>query len=138
MHTGILLLGIVCQITGAFIVQDQLRYASSLWFGILFALVAGVHMSKTIERALLSGAAAGKIATAGYLFRYFAAVVLLGVIAATDVMNVLVVFMGYMSLKITAYLQPLIHRIYNGIFHETDPVPEALPEEQPSGEGCVS
>ena len=47
----------------------------------------------------------------------------------TNVMNPLVVFLGYMSLKGTAYLQPFTHKLCNKIFHETDPVPEALPEE---------
>ena len=51
------------------------------------------------------------------------------IIAVTDVMNPLIVFMGYMSLKVTAYLQPITHKLYNKLFHETDPEPQALPEE---------
>ncbi len=33
-----------------------------------------------------------------------------------------------MMLKLAAYLQPFTHRIYNRIFHETDPVPMSLEE----------
>jgi len=137
MHTGMIFLGIVCQVIGACIVQDQVRYAQSLWFGILFAVTASIHMGRTLDRALNGGGNAEKIVVAGYVFRYLAALVLLGAIAATDVMNVLVVFMGYMSLKVTAYLQPITHKMYNKLFCETDPVPEALPEED-TGEEDIS
>ena len=40
-----------------------------------------------------------------------------------------------MSLKVTAYIQPFTHKLCNMLFHETDPVPEALPEEDVSQEG---
>ncbi len=131
MHTGMLLYGIVCRIVGAFFADNQLRYASSLWFGILFAAVACIHMARTLDRALADSASASKIITGGYVFRYLMVIVILAVISVTDVMNTLVVFLGYMSLKITAYLQPLTHKFYNMLFHETDPVPQALPEEEP-------
>lgn len=130
MHTGMLLYGLICQLVGAFFVEDQGRYASGLWFGILFAAVGSIHMARTLDRALANGEAASKILTRGYVFRYLMVVLILGVIAVTDVMNVLVVFLGYMSMKITAYLQPFTHRFYNMLFHETDPEPRALPEEE--------
>lgn len=130
MHTGMLLYGIVCQVTGAFFAEDQLRYASSLWFGILFAVTASIHMARTLDRALTDSVSASKIITRGYVFRYLMVVVILAVISVTDVMNTLIVFLGYMSMKITAYLQPFTHKFYNMLFHETDPVPQALPDEE--------
>lgn len=138
MHTGMLFVGIVCQIAGACIVQDQIRYASGLWFGILFAAVSCIHMGRTLDRALAAGADAQKLITRGYVLRYVSVVLIMVIIAVTDVMNPLVVFMGYMSLKVTAYLQPLTHKLYNKLFHETDPVPEALPDEEACGEKTVS
>lgn len=130
MHTGMLLYGLICQLVGFFLAEDQARYASGLWFGILFAAVGSIHMARTLDRALSNGEAASKILTRGYVFRYLMVVLILGIVAVTDVMNVLVVFLGYMSMKITAYLQPLTHRFYNMLFHETDPEPQALPEEE--------
>lgn len=130
MHTGMLLFGIVCQVAGAFFAEDQLRYASSLWFGILFAVTGSIHMARTLDRALTDSASASKIITRGYVFRYLMVVVILAVISVTDVMNTLIVFLGYMSMKITAYLQPFTHKFYNMLFHETDPVPQALPDEE--------
>lgn len=130
MHTGMLVFGIVCQVVGAFFTKDQLRYASSLWFGILFAVTASIHMAKTLDRALTAGEAVSKIITRGYVFRYLMVIVILAVISVTDMMDTLIVFLGYMSLKITAYLQPFTHKFYNMLFHETDPVPQALPDEE--------
>ena len=56
MHTGMVLFGAVCQLVGAFIVKNQLRYAGSLWFGILFAVAGSLHMARTLDRALAEGA----------------------------------------------------------------------------------
>lgn len=125
-----LLCGLICQLMGLFLAEDQARYASSLWFGILFAAIGSIHMARTLDRALSDSEAAAKILTRGYVFRYLMVVFILGIIAVTDVMNVLIVFLGYMSMKITAYLQPFTHRFYNMLFHETDPEPQALPKEE--------
>lgn len=129
MHTGMLVYGVICQIVGAFFAKEQLRYASSLWFGILFAVTASIHMARTLDRALADSASASKVITRGYVFRYLSVIVVLFIISATHVMDTLIVFLGYMSLKITAYLQPFTHKFYNMLFGETDPVPQALPEE---------
>lgn len=138
MHTGMLFFGLVCQMAGACIVQNQGRYAKSPWFGILFAFVGSVHMARTLDRALIDSASAQKTIVRGYVFRYVFVVLIMVIIAVTDVMNPLVVFMGYMSLKVTAYLQPITHKLYNKLFHETDPEPEALPDEETCGEKAVS
>jgi hypothetical protein len=136
MHTGMLLFGIVCQIAGAFFVSDRAAYAKGLWFGILFAFAGSIHMARTLDRALADSVNAKKIITSGYIIRYVLIVLIMVIIAVTGVMNPLVVFLGYMSLKITAYLQPALHKFFNLIFHETDPIPEPLPEEEenPGGE----
>ncbi|MCM1057467.1 MAG: ATP synthase subunit I [Firmicutes bacterium] len=130
MHTGMLLYGLICQTVGAFFVKDQLRFASSLWFGVLFAVTASIHMARTLDRALADSASASKLITRGYVFRYLMVIVILAIVSVTNVMDTLIVFLGYMSLKLTAYLQPFTHRFYNMLFHETDPVPQALPEEE--------
>lgn len=131
MHTGMLLYGIVCQVVGLFFAKEQLRYALSLWFGILFAVAASIHMAKTLDRALADSASAAKRIVGGYVFRYLMLAAVLAIVAVTDVLDVLIVFLGYIpSLKIAAYLQPTVHKFYNMLFHETDPVPEALPEEE--------
>jgi len=135
MHLGMLFFGLVCQAAGMFLVQEKGYYAASLWFGIAFAFAASIHMYRTLDRALLCGADAPKLVTRGYVFRYVLFAAALVLVAMTEVMNPIVFFLGYMSLKVTAYLQPFTHKLCNKLFHETDPVPEALPEEPVPHEG---
>lgn len=138
MHTGMVLFGIVCQLVGAFIVKNQLRYAGSLWFGILFAVAGSLHMARTLDRALTEGADTSKIIVGGYVFRYLMTAAVLALVALTGVLDPLIVFLGYMSMKVTAYLQPLTHKFYNMLFRETDPVPTELPETKEGEKGEVS
>lgn len=126
MHIGIIFLGLVCQIVGAFIVKDQGGYALSLWFGIATAMFSAYHLNRTLERALESGANAGGIALRGYLFRYIMLFIILLIAVMLESMNPLVVFMGYMSLKISALIEPFTHKLGNKIFREEDPIPQPL------------
>lgn len=129
MWTGILLIGIICQIVGAFFVKDQLFYAESLWFGILLSLTSTVHIYRALDRALdFDEKTATKMIFKGYMTRYVMLAVILAIVAATGVLNFLVVLMAYMSLKVTALIQPLTHKVYNKLFHEEDPI--ALPMEE--------
>lgn len=123
MHMGMVFFGLVCQAVGTLIVENQKEYALSLWFGVAFAIAGSIHMCRTLDRALLSGGNASGIVTRGYLFRYCLVAAVLVVMAVTGVMNPLVFFLGYMSLKVTAYLQPITHKLCNRLFHETDPEP---------------
>lgn len=137
MHLGMLFFGLVCQAVGAFLVKEQGYYAVSLWFGVAFAIAGSIHMCRTLDRALYCGKDASGIVTRGYLFRYAVVAVVLIVISMTEVLNPLVFFLGYMSLKVTAYLQPITHKLCNRLFGETDPEPEPLPEESAACEGKV-
>ena len=59
-------------------------------------------------------------------FGFLAAVLVF--VTLTDAMNPLVFFLGYMGLKVTAYLQPITHKLCNRLFREEDPIP--LSEEE--------
>ncbi len=136
MHLGILFLGIVCQVIGAFLVNNQFYYAKSLWFGILLSMVSATHMYRTLDRALdFDEKTATKMIFRGYLIRYVLLVVFLFIIIYTRVMNPLIVFMAYMSLKVTALIWPITHKLCNRLFHETDPIPESFSEEVSNEEG---
>ena len=137
MHLGMLFSGIVCQMVGALAIGNRWNYALSLWFGVAFAFAGSIHMCRTLDRALLSGSEASGIVTRGYLFRYVMVAAVLIVISVTGAMNPLVFFLGYMSLKVTAYLQPITHKLCNKLFCEEDPVAEALPEEPEVQEGEI-
>ena len=125
-----MLFGLACQIVGAFIVKNQIRYAESLWFGVLFAVVSSIHMARTLDRALVDPSCTAKVLTRGYVLRYIAVAAVFIAISLTAVLNPLIVFLGYMSLKVTVYLQPLTHKLCNKVFREEDPVPEPMPEQE--------
>ncbi len=131
MFIGIAFVGIICQIAGTFLVKDQLMYAKSLWFGIVLSAVSTYHMYSSLDRALdYDEKTATKMIFRAYLIRYVLVALILLIIMITGVMNPLIVFMAYMSLKVTALIQPITHKLCNKLFHETDPVPQALPEEE--------
>lgn len=128
MQMGMLFIGLAAQAVGAFFVEKQGYFAASLWFGIAFAFAAVIHMYRTLDRALWYGADASKLVTRGYVFRYVIFAVVLVLIAVTQALDPIVFFIGYMSLKVTAYLQPITHKLCNKLFREEDPVP--LSEEE--------
>lgn len=132
MHLGMIIYGGIAWLIGCFFVSNQLRYALSLWFGIFCAILATYHMARTLDKALLCGDAAAKMITAGYVTRYVAVGVILAGTALTGLLDTVVVFIGYMSLKVAAYLQPFTHKFFNKLFHETDPVAQPM-EEDASG-----
>lgn len=121
MEIGLVFWGVICQIVGSIIIAftawSQGMYARSLWFGILLAMAGAVHMYRTLDRALdYSEKDANKAIFRGYLFRYTLVAFVLLLIAKTQVMNPLIVFLAYMGLKVTAFLQPLTHKMCNRIF----------------------
>lgn len=65
-----------------------------------------------------------------YVLRYVMLIFFLLVMMKTGVMNPLIFFFTYViCMKVTAFLQPLTHKLCNKLFHETDPIPQAMPEE---------
>ena len=138
MDLGILFLGVLAQIIGAFIAKDKMMYAGSLWLGVLLALAATYHMYRSLDRALdQPEKTAQKMIFRGYILRYVILIFILLVLMKTEVMNPLIFFFSYvMCMKVTAFLQPLTHKLCNKMFHETDPIPQAMPEETAGGENA--
>lgn len=135
MYAGLLFWGIVCQLVGMIFVEKQWIYTAGIWFGIALSAVSILHMYRTLDRALDLGEEASKMIFRGYMIRYVALILILGIIMVTGVINPLVVFLAYMGLKVTALIQPITHKLFNKVFHETDPIPEPLPEEVSDEEG---
>ncbi len=120
MHIGSVFFGLVCQIVGAFFVEDQGMYARSLWFGILFATISTIHLYRSLDRALDYEDRAAGMMTRSYFVRYAMVIVILLLVSITGIMNPLVVFLGYMSMKVSALIQPVTHRLCNKLFHENE------------------
>lgn len=127
---GILFSGLVFQFAGMWLAEDKLLYTVALWIGIILALVTVVHMYRTLDQALDLGAGAQKAVTVANMVRYACIVIVFVIVMLTKVLNPLITFLGIMSLKVAAYLQPFTHKLCNKVFHEVDPIPQPLPEEE--------
>lgn len=130
LDLGILFCGVVCQLVGMWPAGHKGLYSVALWMGIALALVGSWHMYSTLSRALDLGDGAVRVMVTGNMLRYAVLAIILGIVMITDVLNPLIVYLGYMMMKVAAYLQPFTHKICNMFFHETDPVPEPLPDEE--------
>lgn len=112
---GILIYGIIIQITGVWFVQDRLRYSSGLWIGILTAMAMAYHIARTIAETIDS-MDAHKVRvqiTAKGIMRYAAVAAVFSITMYYDLGNLVTLFAGVMGLKISAYLQPFLHKVLN-------------------------
>ena len=134
LDLGIIFCGMVCQLAGIWFTGHKGLFSISLWLGILLALLGTWHMYCTLNRALDLGDGAARVMVTGSMLRYAVLAIILGIVMITDVLNHLIVYLGYMMMKVAAYLQPFTHKICNMFFHETDPVPEPLPDEELAAE----
>lgn len=125
--SGMVMLAIV--ITAALANKSNvLSWSLSLLIGVIMSVIASLHMYKTLDNGLEYGEGAQKKIFAGYMIRYVSLAIAFTLIALTKYLNPLVSFIGYMSLKTGAYLQPLTHKFTNKYFNETDPIPMSLEE----------
>ncbi len=126
---GILFWGLLCQVSGVWFVKDPISYSVGLWIGIMIAILAGLHMYISLDRAFSEPA--GNVArrmTVSNLFRYVAIVAVFALVVLSGIGNPILTFVGIMGLKVGAYLQPLTHKLTNRYFQESDPIPQPLEE----------
>lgn len=97
----------------------------------VFAMVSILHMQRCLERGLdLDEKNATKVITGGYFIRFVAFAVVVIVTTKAEILHPVILCLAYLLiLKVAVYSQPFTHKFYNKIFHETDPIPEPLVEE---------
>jgi len=104
--------GLVCQLTIVWFVKDKASYSLGLWIGVFMAACMAVHMTCSLERAFgFDSATAQKMITKQNLIRYGCVVVVCALIMISGFINPLAAFLGLMSLKVSAYLQPFTHKL---------------------------
>lgn len=110
---GILLYGIVIQVTGVWFAQDRLRYSSGLWIGIVTAMAMAYHIARIIAETIdcMDAHKARVQITAKGIMRYAVVVVVFSITMYFDLGNLVTLFIGVMGLKISAYLQPALHKV---------------------------
>jgi len=109
---GILLYGIVLQFTGMWFVTDKQQYSLGLWIGIVLAMGMAVNFAVVILDAVDAMAARGTAVRTGLwsALRYVVAVGAFIGVWYFKAGSLLAMFLGLMGLKISAYLQPFLHK----------------------------
>lgn len=112
---GIILFGIVEQIVCLIFLKDYLYNAIGLWSGAAIAIGMVVHMKRSIEDALdLGEEGATKHIRKTYALRLTVVAVVMGCIIYFQLGNPLTLLAGVLTLKISAYLQPYMHKVLEG------------------------
>ncbi len=111
---GILAYGVVFEIA-LLVFSRNPSYSIGLWIGVFLAAAGAFHMWWSLDRGLdLPEKEAVKSLGAQNIIRYVVLVIVLGVLMYTNLANPILAFCGYMGMKVSAYLNPLIHRLRAG------------------------
>lgn len=113
---GIFLYGIVFQLILLFF-SRKAAYSFGLWIGVVLAIAGAVHMWWSLDRGMdqASKQAARTIGT-NNLIRYFVLVAVMFLLIYTDFANPILMFCGYMGMKVSAYLNPWLRKISAKVF----------------------
>ena len=110
---GIIFLGVLIQIIMAIALENYLYNAIGLWTGIGIACFMAIHLKRSIEDSLDLGVdGAVKHARTAYATRTVITLIVIGLVVYFKIGNPLTVVLGIFPLKLSAYLQPLIHKIF--------------------------
>lgn len=110
---GIIFLGVTIQLVVVIVSKNYLYNAIGLWSGIAIACISTIHMKRSIEDALdLGERGAIKHIRIAYLKRMLITTVVMGVVIHFHLGNPITLLIGVFPLKLAAYLQPLIHKLF--------------------------
>ena len=105
--------GIIIQLICLIIPGDHLRMAAGLWIGVVAGIGMLVHMRQSLNEALdLGEEGAQKHMQKTYAVRYVAVVIGFILIVYLDIANILTLLLGIMGLKLSAYLQPIMCKLF--------------------------
>lgn len=115
--TGILIYGLLIQLAGMWFVEDKVRYTAGLWLGIATAIGLAVHMATVIRDSMdLAAEKRAKVRTTVFsILRYIVVVILFVAVMYFKLGNVIVMFIGVMGLKISAYFWPFTHNLFRKV-----------------------
>ena len=113
---GIFLFGIVCQAV-LLIFSHRLDYSIGLWIGVALGITGAIHMWWSLNRGLdMAEKDAVKTLGTQSLVRNFVFIAVVVLLAISRFADPICAFLGYMGMKVSAYMQPFIHRISSKVF----------------------
>lgn len=109
---GIILYGAAVELAGVWFVEDKLRYTTGLLIGIALACGMAVNIAVVLQDAvdIYGEAHARAKIIAKSVLRYIIVVVVFFVMMKWNLGNLFTAFIGVLGLKVSAYLQPFIHK----------------------------
>lgn len=113
---GILIYGVVFELI-LLVFSRKAAYSIGLWAGVLLAAAGAVHMWWSLNRALdMPEKDASKYAAANSIIRYLVLVIAMIILTYTNFANPVFMFCGYMGMKVSAYLNPVMQKVNAKIF----------------------
>ena len=106
LFAGITASALLFQGVIVWLVKDRLSYSIGLWIGAALAAGLAWHMWWTLGEA-----GAQKQMRRQSALRFGVVILVLGVLMMTQAANPLAAFLGIMTLKVAAYLQPVTHKV---------------------------
>ena len=108
---GIAIYGLIVEFAGVWFVSDKLRYTSGLWIGIACAMGMGIHLAMVIEEAVRMGDTGTKRLSFKSVLRYLVVVFVFFIMMYFHLGNLVSAFIGVLGLKVSAYVQPVMHKM---------------------------
>ncbi len=111
---GIVVFAVLCELAGVWFVQRPLAYSLGILIGCILAEASTWYMANTIYRSLYMDEKGAKgYVTFHSILRYVLIIVMFGGMVFLDFADPLAAFLALMGIKAAAYMQPMIHKIFN-------------------------
>ena len=119
---GIVIFGLLIQLTGVWFVEDKLGYSIGLWYGVAIGIGMAINLATVIYDAVTFDGEgnANKRVAAKSMLRYIVVAILFGILGYFEFGNLFTAFLGVMGLKFSAYAQPLLNKLVNKLLGRTD------------------
>ncbi|SHJ18713.1 hypothetical protein [Pseudobutyrivibrio xylanivorans] len=114
---GILAYGLFVELIGVWFVSDKIRYTTGLLIGIGCAVGMAIHISMIIEESVRIGEGHEKYLSFKSVMRYLVLCAIMITMTFLKLGNMFTAIIGVLGLKVSAYAQPLLIKIYLGIKH---------------------
>ncbi len=122
----IVILGAIIQIIGLLLVADKGIFALGLWIGIALAIGMAAHMEWALVTGMDMGEGARGHIVKHSVIRYGVVFIVFVCLAYFFKYAVVPCFLGIMTLKVAAYLQPFTHKIILKVLRNKDSRPTTL------------
>ena len=119
---GIVINGLIIQLTGVWFFEDKIGYSIGLWYGVAIGIGMAINLATVIYDAVTFDGEgnANKRVAAKSMLRYLVVAILFGILGYFEFGNLFTAFLGVMGLKFSAYAQPLLNKLVNKLLGRND------------------